>query len=133
MRLLLSAVLTPMLASCVSAIPVVRDVDMAISGAMGGHLYPPASFGDPDLSGVVFEYAPPQNVGRDCALYGDARDLIVAECVLTKSDGSIFVILPDPDMVSSYYFNTAKRHALGHVWQARRGQPMDHKGWGRFQ
>lgn len=136
MRLLLKfavLLLSSGLASCITAVPVLRDVDMAFSGAMGGHLHPPASFGEPSLEGVTIEHAPPHKVGPKCSIYNNAWDLVVAECVLTKDDGSIFVILPDPDLVSDYYYRTARRHALGHVWQAKNGQVMDHKGWGRFQ
>lgn len=133
MRALLLSLSVLALSACTTAIPAVRDADMALSGAVGGHLYPPAEFPrEVDLDNVVVKHVSPGSVGPECALYGDWRDGLVAECVKSFEDGSILVLLPDPEKCSRYYYETAKRHALGHVWQARNGMVMDHKGWGRF-
>lgn len=121
------------LAACTTAIPVVRDADMRLSGAIGSHLYPPHHFGDADLDGVTFKHVRPDAVGASCNLFGNFIDMFVAECVRTFEDGSILVVLPDPERVSEFYYNTSRGHALGHVWQARNGLPMDHDGWRRFQ
>lgn len=135
MRWLLSAALAPMLASCMSAIPIARDVEMIGAGAVGGHLYPPAEYVADVESlrpGVQVSYAPGHEVGPKCALYGNFLDLFVAECVKTMSDGSIIMVLPTCPEFSTFYCEVAERHGWGHVYQARNGKPMDHKGWGRF-
>jgi hypothetical protein len=120
--------------ACTTAIPMVRDADMALSGAMAGHLYPPADFPeDVNLDNVVFKYVAPQEVGPTCAIFGNVMDRFVAECVKTFEDGSILVVLPDPKIVSDYYYRTARKHSLGHVHQATVGKPLDHNGWRRFQ
>jgi hypothetical protein len=129
-KLAISAALV--VSGCTTAIPVVRDVDMALSGAMGGHLYPPSHFGEADLSAVTFKHVDPQAVGTSCNLFGNFMDMFVAECVRTFEDGSILVVLPEPQKVSAYYYDTSRGHALGHVYQAQNGLEMDHRGWGRF-
>jgi hypothetical protein len=131
MRLLLSLAALA-LSGCTTAVPVVRDVDMAISGAMGGHLYPPSHFGEADLSAVTFKHVDPQDVGSACKTFGNFLDYFVAECVQPFEDGSILVLLPDPEKTSRFYYSTSRLHALGHVYQAQNGLEMDHRGWRRF-
>jgi hypothetical protein len=102
---------------------------MMLSGAISGHLYPPSELlQSADTSKTVFKHVDPQDVGTACAIYGNFLDSFVAECVKTFDDGSVLVILPDPQKVSAYYYNTARKHSLGHVGQHNLGQPLNHKG-----
>ena len=121
--------------ACVTAIPVAREADMMLSGAMGGHLYPPQHFVE-DVEwlreGVVVKHVPGHEVGPTCNLYGNFMDMFVAECVRTFEDGSILMVLPTCPKFSTFYCKTAEQHGWGHVYQAKMGEDMDHSGWGRF-
>ncbi|MEP1144854.1 MAG: hypothetical protein ABJH52_14120 [Henriciella sp.] len=122
--------------ACVSAIPVVREADMMISGAIGGHLHPPQHFVD-DRSwleqGVVIKRVDAQTVGPTCNLYGNFMDMFVAECVKSFEDGSILMVLPTCPDFSRHYCDTAETHGWGHVYQAKTDTALNHDGWGRFR
>ena len=123
------------LAACVSAIPFAREADMVMSGAVGGHLYPPQQFiEDKDWlkDKVVVKHVPGHMVGKTCNLYGNFLDMFVAECVKTFEDGSILMVLPTCPEFSTFYCNVAEDHGWGHVYQAKKGKEMNHEGWGRF-
>lgn len=121
--------------ACVSAIPIAREADMVISGAVGGHLYPPKEYEtDADWlrHNVVIKHVPGHQVGPTCKLYGNMLDMFVAECVKTFSDGSVLMVLPTCPEFSTFYCNVAEQHGWGHVYQAKIGREMNHAGWGRF-
>ena len=123
------------LAACVTAIPIAREADMMLSGAMGGHLYPPQQYiEDTDWlrENVVVKHVPGHEVGPACNLYGNFLDMFVAECVKTFDDGSILMVLPTCPEFSTFYCKTAEQHGWGHVYQAKMGKEMNHEGWGRF-
>ncbi|MEP1143717.1 MAG: hypothetical protein ABJH52_08355 [Henriciella sp.] len=123
------------LTACVTAIPIAREADMMLSGAMGGHLYPPQQFVEDKewlRDNVVVKYVPGHKVGPTCNLYGNFMDMFVAECVKTYEDGSILMVLPTCPGFSTLYCKTAEEHGWGHVYQAKHGKDMDHSGWGRF-
>ena len=121
--------------ACMTAIPVVREADMVLSGAIGSHLYPPQHFNTKSewiRDDVVVKHVPGHQVGPTCALYGNVFDMFVAECVKAFEDGSILVILPTCPDFSTLYCDLAEQHAWGHVYQAKTGQDLTHQGWGRF-
>ena len=123
------------LSACVTAIPIAREADMMLSGAMGGHLYPPQHFIEDKewlRENVSVSHVIGHQVGPKCNLYGNFLDMFVAECVKTMSDGSIVMILPTCPEFSTFYCNVAEEHGWGHVYQAKTGKEMDHSGWGRF-
>jgi len=120
------------LTACTTGIPVVRDVDMKLSGALGGHLYPPDHYVediDSLREGVVIKRVPGHEVGPRCNLFGNVWDLFVAECVRTFEDGSTLMLLPTCPAFATEYCAVSERHGWGHVYQAKNGLPMDHKGW----
>lgn len=121
--------------ACVSAIPIARDADMVLSGAMGGHLYPPQHYvtdADWVRRNVVIKHVPGHEVGATCKLYGNPFDMFVAECVKAFEDGSVLMILPTCPEFSTFYCEVAEQHGWGHVYQAKMGREMTHQGWGRF-
>ncbi|MEO1553431.1 MAG: hypothetical protein AAFR82_05805 [Pseudomonadota bacterium] len=121
--------------ACLSAVPIARDADMVLSGAMGGHLYPPQEYvTDADWlrRNVVIKHVPGHEVGSACSLYGNPFDMFVAECVKAFEDGSVLMILPICPGFSTFYCDVAEQHGWGHVYQAKMGRQMTHDGWGRF-
>lgn len=122
-------------AACLSAVPIARDADMVLSGAVGSHLYPPEHYvidADWLRHNVVIKHVSGHRVGATCQLYGNALDIFVAECVKVFEDGSVLMILPTCPEFSTFYCDVAEQHAWGHVYQAKIGREMTHEGWGRF-
>jgi len=120
---------------CLSAVPIARDADMVLSGAVGGHLYPPEHYvtdAEWVRHNVVIKHVPGHQVGAVCKLYGNPFDMFVAECVKLFEDGSVLMVLPTCPDFSTFYCDVAEQHAWGHVYQAKMGREMTHKGWGRF-
>lgn len=135
LRSILPIALMMSLTSCVTAIPLVRDADMVLSGAVGGHLYPPQAYTQNREwleDNVTIKRVPGHEVGRVCDLYGNYMDRFVAECVRKLPDGSVLVVLPTCPEFSRFYCDVAEKHAWGHVFQAKTGLKMNHVGWGRF-
>lgn len=121
--------------ACVSAIPIAREADMLLSGAVGGHLYPPQTYdtgADWLRHNVVIKHVPGHQVGPTCNLYGNPFDMFVAECVKTFEDGSVLMVLPTCPEFSTFYCEVAEQHGWGHVYQAKMGRELTHDGWGRF-
>ena len=121
--------------ACVSAIPIARDADMVLSGAVGSHLYPPQHYETEAewlRHNVVIKHVPGHEVGAFCKLYGNPLDMFVAECVKAFEDGSVLMVLPTCPSFSTFYCDMSEQHAWGHVYQAKLGREMTHKGWGRF-
>ena len=124
------------LTACITALPIAREADMMLSGAVGGHLYPPQLYIEDKewlADKVVVKHVPGHKVGPTCNLYGNFLDNFVAECVKTFEDGSILMVLPTCPKFSTFYCNVAEDHGWGHVYQAKMGKEMDHSGWGRFR
>ena len=127
--------LASLLTSCISAVPILRDADMVLSGAAGGHLYPPTAYTEDHAwlkTDVEIKRVPGHQVGTTCNLFGNYIDRFVAECVRKRSDGSIIIVLPTCPEFSQFYCDVAEQHAWGHVFQAKTGLEMNHVGWGRF-
>jgi len=121
--------------ACVSAIPIAREADMLLSGAVGGHLYPPQTYeteADWLRQNVVIKHVPGHHVGPTCRLFGNPFDMFVAECVKAFEDGSVLMVLPTCPEFSTFYCEVAEQHAWGHVYQAKMGRDLTHDGWGRF-
>ena len=74
--------------ACMTAIPVVREADMVLSGAIGSHLYPPQHFNTKSewiRDDVVVKHVPGHQVGSTCALYGNVFDMFLPPTVSSVS------------------------------------------------